>query len=323
MLIENQLVTVKVSNNSKYYRELGYDVKQGDEILVPPQHLSESSHTCVKVKCDICGDVIEKEYRRYLTGHTYGIDACKKCAPHKTILVMQEKYGVKTALQNEMFLEKAKQTNIIKYGCESPMQNDEVKNKVMQTNLQKYNVRTPFESDEIQKKIIKTNIERYGVSNPSQSPIIRERVKQTCFERYGVEHTSQVKEFKEKAIKTLTENCVIPTSSQQIQIYEMIKNKYPNAELNYPFSTCSLDTFVCINGVNLDVEYDGSYWHQNKQKDIKRDKFLQSQGFKTLRIRSGHKIPTEEELFDAIDYLVNTEHHFKEIILSDWKECDG
>ena len=30
---------------------------------------------------------------------------------------------------------------------------------------------------------------------------------------------------------------------------------------------------------------------------------------------------TAEELFDAIDYLVNTEHHFKEIILSDWKEC--
>ena len=29
---------------------------------------------------------------------------------------------------------------------------------------------------------------------------------------------------------------------------------------------------------------------------------------------------TEQELFDAIDYLVNTEHHFKEIILSDWKE---
>lgn len=34
---------------------------------------------------------------------------------------------------------------------------------------------------------------------------------------------------------------------------------------------------------------------------------------------SGHLLPTEQELFDAIDYLVNTEHHFKEIILSDWK----
>ena len=102
----------------------------------------------------------------------------------------------------------------------------------------------------------------------------------------------------------------------------MIKNKYPDAILNYPFSSLSLDIFVEINNVKIDVEYDGWFFHQDKQKDIKRDKYLQSQGFKTLRIRSGHLLPTEQELFDAIDYLVNTEHHFKEIILSDWKEVD-
>lgn len=322
MLIENQLVSIKISNNSKYYRELGYDVKQGDEILVPPQHLYEGSHTYVKIQCDICGDIIERQYRRYLSEHTYGIDACKKCAAYKIMLTMQERYGVDTALQNEEFLEKAKKTNVIKYGYEVPIKNEDVKRKAMQTNLQKYNAKTPFESDEIQKKIAITNIERYGVSNPSQSPIIRKKVKQTCLERYGVEHPSQVKEFREKAMKTLTENNVIPTSSQQIKLYELIKYKYPNAELNYPFSSCSLDIFVCINDIKIDIEYDGGYWHQDYQKDIKRDKFLQSQGFKVLRIRSGHLLPTEQELFDAIDCLVNTERHFKKIILSDWKECD-
>ena len=58
----------------------------------------------------------------------------------------------------------------------------------------------------------------------------------------------------------------------------------------------------------------------DKMKDLRRDRFLWSEGIKTLRIRSGILLPTEQELFDAIDYLVNTEHHFKEIILSDWKE---
>ena len=88
------------------------------------------------------------------------------------------------------------------------------------------------------------------------------------------------------------------------------------------FSQCSLDIFIEVNGVKIDIEYDGSYWHQNQQKDIKRDKFLQSHGFKTLRVRSGHLLPNEQELFDAIDYLVSTEHHFKEIVLSDWKKVD-
>ena len=77
-----------------------------------------------------------------------------------------------------------------------------------------------------------------------------------------------------------------------------------------------------MDSIKIDVEYDGWFWHQDKHKDLKRDKFLQSQGFKVLRVRSGVQLPTEEELFEAIDYLVNTEHHFKEIILSDWKEGD-
>ena len=129
-------------------------------------------------------------------------------------------------------------------------------------------------------------------------------------------------EIKEKSIKTMYEHGTQKTSTQQLKVYEMIKNKHPDVILNYAFSSLSLDIVVEINNVKIDIEYDGWFFHQDKQKDIKRDKFLQSQGFKTLRIRSGHLLPTEQELFDAIDYLVNTEHHFKEIILSDWKKVD-
>ena len=119
---------------------------------------------------------------------------------------------------------------------------------------------------------------------------------------------------------TLANNGNVPTSSQQLELYNIIKRRYPSAELNYPFSTCSLDVFIEIDDTKIDCEYDSWYFHKDQQHDIKRDKFLQSYGFKTLRVRSGHLLPTEQELFDAIDYLVNTEHRFKEIILSDWKE---
>lgn len=320
MLIENQLVQVTISNNTKHYRSLGYSVKQGDKIIVPVEHLPHGSHTRVKVQCDICGKIINREYRRYLEEHTYNIDVCQKCAMHKTTIVVEENYGVKFALQHPDILERVKQTNLSKYGCEHPGQNKEVKEKIVSTNLERYGTKTPFESDEVQKKIEKTNMEKYGVVNPSQSPIIREKVRQTCMERYGVEYISQVKEFREKATSTLAKNGCVRTSSQQIQLYEIIKRKYFDAELNYPFSSCSLDVYLEINGVKIDCEYDCWYWHQDKQRDIKRDKFLQSNGFKTLRVRSGHLLPAEQELFNAIDYLVNTEHHFKEIILSDWKE---
>ena len=80
-----------------------------------------------------------------------------------------------------------------------------------------------------------------------------------------------------------------------------------------------LDIFLCVENIKIDIEYDGWFWHQDLQQDIKRDKFLQSNGFKTLRIRSGHLIPTEQELFDTIDELIYTNHCFREIVLSDWK----
>ena len=98
----------------------------------------------------------------------------------------------------------------------------------------------------------------------------------------------------------------------------MVKAKYLNAELNYPFSSLSLDIFISVDNINIDIEYDGRYWHQDQQADIRRDKFLQSKGFKVIRIRSGHKLPAEEQLFSAIDELVTTDRIFKEIILSDW-----
>lgn len=416
MLVPNQLVKVKIRKITlEHYRNLGYDVNISDTIMVPPEHLTRGSKSIVQVKCDICGDIIPRPYKRYLNRHSYDCDTCNKCKAYKSkqtcivkygvenpmqveeikeqlkdkflvkygvdnpskletiknkkINTFQEKYGVDNPMQSEIVREKIKNTIIERYGCEHPMQNSEIRAKAEQTNLEKYGVKNPNQSDivknkiketnlnkygvecvlqdpKVQKKIANTNLERYGAENPFASKEIqnkivnnnlqkygvkyfpqteeyREKFRQTSLLKYGCEHPNQNPTIKAKAIKTLTENGVVPTSSQQIQIHKMVQKKYPEAELNYPFSSCALDIFICVNGVCVDIEYDSWFYHKDKkQKDIKRDKFLQSQGFKTLRIRSGHMIPTEQELFEAIDYLVNTKHHFKEIILSDWKEED-
>lgn len=323
MLVPDQLIEVKVIGKTlQHYRSLGYDVKYLDIIMVPPEHLTDGSKSNVDIICDICGKLISRPYKRYLRCHTNGYDTCDKCKDKKAKDTCMERYGVETHMLVPEIQEKVKNIINFKYGVDNISQSDIVKAKKINTCIKNFGVANPMFSDIIKTKVEETNMERYGCKNPNQNKKIRQKAELTNIKRYGVKNPNQNPIIKAKSMNTMRENCSIPTSSQQIKLYEMIKNKYPSAELNYPFSTCSLDIFVCVNNIKIDVEYDGGYWHQDKQKDIKRDKFLQSQGFKTLRIRSGHKIPTEEELFKAIDYLVNTEHHFKEIILSDWKEGD-
>ena len=330
MLVPNQLVEVRIGVKTlKHYRELGYNAKCFDTILVPPEHLMSGANAIVQVQCDICGKPMPRRYEHYIYGQTDGLDTCHQCKNVKSKKTCMQRYGVENPMQCDEVKAKARQTNIDKYGVESPMQLKEIQEKMQASVFNKYGVSHPAQSEEIREKMRQTTKDRYGVEYASQSEEIKNRIQQTIRKKYGVEYISQSEDIKEKKRNTLIEHYgvesafqinSVPVSSQQMQLYQMIAKKYPGAELNFPYSTCSLDIFVDINGVKIDIEYDGSYWHQDQQRDLKRDKFLQSQGFKTLRVRSGHLLPTEQELFDAIDYLVNTEHHFKEIILSDWKE---
>lgn len=81
-------------------------------------------------------------------------------------------------------------------------------------------------------------------------------------------------------------------SKPQVELYIMVKRLFNNAELNYPFSFYCLD--IVIPDKRICIEYDGSYWHQDKEKDYKRQKDLERFGWKFIRYID--YIPTEEEL---------------------------
>ena len=323
MLVPNQLIEVRVSTKTfKHYKSLGYDVKCLDTIMVPPQHLTEGSSCNVKLNCDICNKEMTRPYKQYLLYHRYGYDTCNQCKDKKAKQTCVDKYGVETHMLVPEVQKKVLDTMRNIYDVDNISQLNDIKEKKKKTCQKNFGVENPMFSNEIQKKLETTMLQKYGCKNAKQNEQIKERAVITNIKKYGVQNPMQNVKIKAKAMETMVKNSVIPTSKQQLEIYKIIKQRYPEAELNYPFSTCSLDIFICVNGINIDIEYEGCYWHRDSQRDIKRDKFLQSQGFKTLRIKSGHLLPTEEELFDAINYLVNTEHHFKEIILSDWKEGD-
>jgi len=187
--------------------------------------------------------------------------------------------------------------------------------------MERYGVEHQMQLDEVKNKIKQTNLDRYGVEYPPQNEEVKNKIKNTNLERYGVKYPAQNKEIQEKTRKTFYNNGTCPTSSQQLEIYNQLKNNNYIVELNYPISRCSLDIALFINNININIEYDAWKWHDPK-KDRKRDEFLKSQGWKILRIKSGHKIPSLEQIQEGIFKLVNTDRTYTQIILDDWKDVN-
>lgn len=75
-------------------------------------------------------------------------------------------------------------------------------------------------------------------------------------------------------------------SKPQIELFNKLKQEFPDAELNYPIITKQRTRFadVGIPSLKIDYEYDGSYWHQNKEKDRIRDEEIKEVGWKIIRI---------------------------------------
>ena len=255
---------------------------------------------------------------------------------------LQQNYGVDVPLHNSDIREKARVTNNTKYGFDHSASNLLVQEKNKKTNLERYGVEHYTQTDEYNIKTKATCVEKYGVEHSSQDEKVKEKSRKTKILRYGVEYYSQTNECKEKCIetslknwgteypmqneeikakvaKTLYNNGTCPTSSQQLVIYNLLKENNYIVELNYPLSRMNLDVAIFIDDIKIDLEYDCAHWHKDQQKDRRRDEFTKSQGWKILRIKSSHKIPKLEQLQEAINKLINSDRKFTQIILDDWK----
>ena len=191
--------------------------------------------------------------------------------------------------------------------------------KIKNTVLKKYGVDNVAKIPQNIEKARKTNVERYGKPSYAQTDEYKRRFEETCMERYGCKNPIYNDEVQKKIKKSLYENQTCATSSQQIVLYEMLKNIYGNCELNYPCGKYSLDCMIEVDGCKIDVEYDGWYWHKDKNKDIIRNRIVQKRGYKILRICSGELLPTEERLKYKIKNLVEDNKDLEAIVLDDWK----
>jgi len=89
-------------------------------------------------------------------------------------------------------------------------------------------------------------------------------------------------------------------SKPQLETFEIIKEKFDSAKINYPFFNYSLD--ITIPDYRIVIEYDGSYWHQDIEYDKRRQKYLENHGWKFIRYRD--HIPSKEEILNDIEQLI-------------------
>jgi very-short-patch-repair endonuclease len=243
-MILTKEVELKVANPTlRYYKELGYDVRSGDIIIVPIHHLMINSNTFIKAKCDICDnekDILYNAYNRYIKKSPDDKYRCNKCIIEIKKVRNIEKYGVEHYSMTKSFKEKRKSTILIKYGIDHYNKLSSFKEKIKTTNIERYGVEYVSQNKEIKSKSIKTNIERYGVTNPLQNSEILSKSLSTMNDRYGVTFSMQSNEIKEK---------IILGSSMTKK--SMMMKKYNILEIDYENNNYILKCDLCNDNYNI------------------------------------------------------------------------
>lgn len=260
-------------------------------------------------------EVKEKAYDTNLIKYGSKYPSQNKEVQNKVKQTMLERYGVEWAMQSEDIIAKSKQTF-----KENFIDNEEnaldLKRRKEQTCMDKYGYNNPSQVPKFKDKMKQTCLKRYGVEYALQAPEIRDKIENTVEEKYGHKYTFKNDSIRQKAIMSYYQNGSCPTSKQQLEIHSILNDIYGNSILNYPCGKTLLDCKIEVDGVSIDIEYDGAYWHQDEQRDRRRDEFVKSQGYKVLRIIGGHKVPTKEQIIEAVDYLVKDNHSFAKINLN-------
>ncbi len=220
-------IFITIGPNVKYYRDLNYNVKFGDKIEIPIDHLPKKSRVRIKVQCDGCGDVKEIKYQDYNNNiKNQNIYTCHKCKHIKSRQTCLDKYGE----SNYRNIKKQKKTKKERYGDETYTNPDKRK----KTNLEKYG-----------SELIGWNIKE-----------LHDKGEQTCLKRYG-KFSWQIA-LDKKTNKTSIE--------QKIEIILLFNNINYNYEYCVKYNNTYKVYDFYLSDYNILIEADGDYWHANPNK---------------------------------------------------------
>jgi len=228
----------------------------------------------------------------------------KECAEYfglniRMFQTMLKEFGIKKD-RNQVY-QLQKKTLLETKGVENVFQLNDVKEKIKQTNLEKYGASSYTQTDEYKEKNMETRTMRYG-----DDPFCREKYRETCRKKWGVdnsstallnENTRKILESKELLLKYIKDNnilnsidlakhlgCCQETAYSHIKKHSLESildfsksivereirdyiNQYYETENNTRKYLDGKEIDIYIPKLNLGIEFNGNYWHNEYQKD--------------------------------------------------------
>jgi len=188
MIIDKE---VKIKMNSKHiskYKNLGYECKVGEFLIINIEHLSKYSKCEINVSCDICSSMNKTIYINYTKlMEKFGMYRCFKCGKKQANSTMIIRYGVDNPTKCKEICKKISD----KYHNKSDEEKNRMVIKQKETMFNKYGMWYRL-TDEYKEKLIKHNLENYGVSDYRSTDEFKNKVKNTLIKKYGVEHVSHI-----------------------------------------------------------------------------------------------------------------------------------
>lgn len=293
MILDKTVNITSVGSNIKRLNSLGYNVKYGDHIEIPVEHLSLNSHMRINCKCDICGKEKIMTYQSYINKTKYDNKYyCSKCSNVKRTKVINEKYGVNNVFQLQETKEKMKKSFMEKYGVDHPNKSKDVMDKMKNTNVERYGCENVFQNESIKDRIKKTNINNLGVEYPSQNKDVKNKSCQTNLKKLGVMypqqnnvvfHKSKKSSFKINELFNLSYQ-----GSYELDFLNFCKEKNIIKQISKGESikytqndkTCYYHPDFYIEKLKLIIEIKSKYWYSvHLEKNLIKERFVKNMGF--------------------------------------------
>lgn len=233
-----------------------------------------------------------------------------------------ERYGVENVSQSQEVKRKKVTRCQEKYGKDHYYQTEEFKNKQKQTNLDKYGVEYHTQVETVKEKRKISTLEKYGVESFLCIPEIRnkgrekvienKRLKWIPLERIIVENgntktggaiAATLGISTSKACRVLRNNNVpLPSGScitvPEQQIIDLLESQFPKLEFKIHDRTIlkPKEIDILIPSLNLGIEVNGSYWHQDDPENYKYNKYLlaKEKGIDLLHLDCKNKLSKQQ-----------------------------
>lgn len=155
MILDKEVEVGLSSKSIVHFEQLGYKIPKridkwgrystprGTKIIVKVKDLPINSHALIKIKCDYCGEIFDREYsdHNYIKNKTsVEKDCCNNvvCMKKKREASIFSSYGVNHFSYIEGVKDKRKTTLVKKYGVSNISQNDLIKKQKENTMIKNY-----------------------------------------------------------------------------------------------------------------------------------------------------------------------------------------